>query len=191
MNITLFYLQARQITVSTDDSEVKAQLRKYGEPICKQYFTFVMILQWWSWWWWCWLCDEGGHNSTMKEEENRCIHATGIAMEYYLLLVGAWHNTASPSNNRSSSVSMPWFTRREIIHCYNNTNTTIFRKIPWPMFAFIFVFLFQRFVWRGPSREKGEIAPSVGSIGRVGGPRQAGQESQQRESKGGSVCKQF
>ncbi|XP_030853727.1 U4/U6 small nuclear ribonucleoprotein Prp4 [Strongylocentrotus purpuratus] len=26
--------KARQITVSTDDSEVKAQLRKYGEPIC-------------------------------------------------------------------------------------------------------------------------------------------------------------
>ena len=33
----VFASQARQIHVSTDDSEVKATLRQFGEPICKQY----------------------------------------------------------------------------------------------------------------------------------------------------------
>ena len=34
--------QARQIPVTTDDSEVKAQLREFGEPICK--LSFLVFL---------------------------------------------------------------------------------------------------------------------------------------------------
>ena len=33
--VSCVFPQARQIPVTTDDSEVKAQLREFGEPICK------------------------------------------------------------------------------------------------------------------------------------------------------------
>lgn len=43
----MFYLQIRQIVVSTDDNEVKAQLREIGEPICKiTDLIFPKILIW-------------------------------------------------------------------------------------------------------------------------------------------------